>query len=170
MRRTVFCALTAVLMTGTAAVAADPYSPIYSGSISGWDGIYGGLGLTYEGWSNAASGVGIVATVGGNATFDMFLIGIEVTGAAHYWFDGTWSGRFAFGPRAGILVTDDVLVYASTAIGWDNQRKWLGEVGAGVEFMVADQLSLDLGYDFVVDLDTPDTYGHRLTTSALWHF
>jgi opacity protein-like surface antigen len=145
-----------VLVLGTAgAIAADaPELIIDEPAIemaTDWTGVYIGAGVQYtafygpvfvnEGSANVVLGF--------NAQADMVLFGAEafLGGFANDFPDaGWWVGAEG---RAGVLVTPEVLFYG--ALGVVHRESFgpgrtYATLGGGIEFMVADNVTIDLEY------------------------
>lgn len=122
--------------------------PIYDEPGFDWSGFYAGV---YGGTQNSAVGgtqYGLGAQAGVNAQFDFYLLGAEV---AVHGVTGGSVGDTGYGQilgRAGLVVSDDVLVYAAGGYGLDlgppNEQDLL--VGGGVEFAVTDSITVDAQY------------------------
>jgi len=72
--------------------------------------------------------------------------------------------------RVGLVLDDDILLYAAAGFGWDlvgGELDLLG--GGGIEFAVNDQLSLNAQYLRGFD-QTNDTARDQLTLGARFHF
>lgn len=137
------------------AQAADPIAvpvaenpvPIYEDTGFDWNGFYAGIygvGQLSPAWGTQ---YGIGVNVGVNAQFDFFLVGAEValqglTGGAISTTYGQVLGR------AGVLITDDVLLYAAAGYGIDLGAPVEDDllVGAGVEMPVTDDFTLRAQY------------------------
>jgi outer membrane immunogenic protein len=144
--------------------------PIYDQAGFDWSGFYAGV-----------YGVGQVSPVGGtefgvginagvNAQLDFFLIGGEV--ALH----GLTGGPIdtAYGQilgRAGVLVTDEVLLYAAAGYGVDlglpAEEDFL--LGGGVEVAVSDNVSLRGQYLHGFDISGGNPKD-QVTLGAQFHF
>lgn len=177
MKKTV-CVLTmasALLLTGTIQ-AADVIYPVYDLPVApaaggfDWDGFYAGVGVSGSVWGGGARSIGGSATVGANATFDSFLVGIE--GSAHYGYSNAtddWGYVLGLEGRAGYLVTPEVLVYLSGGAAYLDPAPsdWYTAAGGGVEFAVTDQMSVDVQYRY---LWASGSSANSVGVSALWHF
>ena len=151
-----FAALATTLSIGTAH-AADlitvPTStpaemPVYEEPGFDWSGFYAGV---YGGAQNGATsgtqyGLGIQAGV--NAQFDFYLLGAEV---AVHGLTGGAAGNTSYGQilgRAGLVVSDDVLVYAAGGYGIDlgppDEQDAL--LGGGIELAVNDSITVEAQY------------------------
>jgi outer membrane immunogenic protein len=135
-----------------------------------WDGFYAGIyGAAQGGGATSASyGVGVQAGV--NTTFNFYLVGAEVAVQGLAGDIGTASEGQILG-RAGLVVTDDVLVYAAGGYGIALSGPADGQalVGGGMEVALSDRLSLDAQY-----LRSIPTNGglatHQVSVGANYHF
>lgn len=140
-----------------------------AGSGFDWSGFYAGIyGVTQASSSNGTQvGAGIEAGV--NAQFDFFLVGGEVAlqGVTGDNIDTAY-GRVL--GRAGLLLTDDLLAYASAGYGMDvggGQGAVLA--GGGLEYAVSDELSLNVEY--LHGFDGSETNpSDQLNLGARFHF
>ncbi len=143
------------IASANAASAADPITvPLDSAgrgvpvtdTVSDWSGFYAGVyGAARADDGNGAQG-GLGVAVGVNAQIDFVLIGAEVNlqGLTGDTIDTAYGSVVG---RTGLLVDDDILIYAATGLGWDlagGQTDLLA--GGGVEFALNDQLSLNAQY------------------------
>ncbi|UYQ73374.1 outer membrane beta-barrel protein [Pelagibacterium flavum] len=165
----------AMLLAGTVQ-AADVIYPAYEVPVApvadgfDWDGFYAGVGVSGSLWGGGARSVGGSLSVGGNATFDNFLVGIE--GSAHYGYSNAtndWGYVLGLEGRAGYLVAPEVLVYLSGGAAYLDPAPsdWYATAGAGVEFAVTDQMSVDVQYRY---LWASTSSANSIGVSALWHF
>ena len=170
-------ALVAILPAG--AYAADaielpmsngPAVPVYDNSGYDWNGFYAGVyGIgQYSPANGGEYGAGVA--VGVNAQFDFFLVGAEV--ALHGLTNGTVGT--AYGEligRAGVTITDDVLLYAAAGYGMDLSGS--GEtdalLGGGLEFAANDDVSIRAQYlhGFPISGGNPKD---QFTIGANFHF
>ena len=112
-----------------------------------WSGFYAGVyGVvqTSPAWDTQ---YGLGVDIGANAQFDFFLVGAEV--AIH----GLTGGAIdtAYGQvigKAGVVLTDDVLLYAAAGYGNDLGAPAEDDalLGGGVELAVSDDVSLRAQY------------------------
>ncbi len=132
----------------TIPTSTNAHMPVHDGDVFDWSGFYAGLyGSVQHGQvSGTQPGLGINAGV--NAQFDFYLLGAEVavTGLADNGAGDTSYGQLL--GRAGLVVTDDVLLYTAGGYGMD-----LGPVteedvlfGGGVELAVTDSISVRAQY------------------------
>lgn len=166
------------LLAAPAALAADPITvpidstgrsiPLTEGTTD-WNGFYAGVyGVTQQSPNNGTqAGVGLTAGV--NAQIDFVLVGAEVN------LQGMTGDKVdtAYGEvvgRSGLVLNDDVLLYAAAGYGWDLAG---GEsdvlAGGGVEFAVNDELSLNAQYLRGFD-QTGDNPKNQVTLGARFHF
>lgn len=154
-----FVLATALALPAGAATAADLITmPVSSGggimpvaeadSSFDWSGFYAGVyGVAQRGSvSDLQYGAGV--NLGANAQIDFFLVGGEV--ALHGLVGGPTIDT-AYGQvlgRAGVVITDDVLLYAAAGYGVDLGLPAEDDLllGGGVEVAVADDLSLRAQY------------------------
>lgn len=168
----------ALLALPSAGMAADAITvPIdstgrsfpLSDSTTDWSGFYAGVyGVAQRSDDNGVqAGPGITAGV--NAQIDFVLVGAAVslhglTGDAVDTAYGEVVGR------TGLVLNDDILLYAAAGFGWDlagSESDILA--GGGVEFAVNDELSLNAQYLRGFD-QTGDNSKDQLTFGARIHF
>jgi outer membrane immunogenic protein len=173
----------ATLMTSaglTTASAADSFAmpiaagatalPVYQETGFDWDGFY--AGIFGVGRNSTANGVqyGIGLDAGINKQFDFVLVGGEVSLQALT--NGTVDTVYgAILGRAGLLLTDEVLIYAAAGLGIDLTTFAEDDmlVGGGVEFAVAEDWSLRAQYLHGVPLSGANPKD-QLTLGAHFHF
>lgn len=133
-----------------------------------WDGFYAGIGFSVDSWSGGLN-LYMPELVGGyNVTIDQLLVGAEATISQGLNSTGTGAFQATGKARAGLLPIDAVLVYASGGIGYYCiPNTVFGIAGAGVEFAVSDNLSLDLEYEYWY---RPGQSAHTGDISLLFHF
>lgn len=144
--------------------------PIYEEPGFDWSGFYAGVygGVQNGEVSGTQYGLGVQAGV--NAQFDFYLLGAEV--AVHGLTGGV--GNTTYGQilgRAGLVVTDDVVVYAAGGYGLDLGAPTEDDVlvGGGVELAVTDQVSLRAQYLRGFPLNGGNAKD-QLTIGANFHF
>lgn len=173
-------ALATTLSMGTA-FAADlitvPTStpaemPVYEEPGFDWSGFYVGV---YGGAQNGATsgtqyGLGVQAGV--NAQFDFYLLGAEV---AVHGLTGGGVGNTSYGQilgRAGLVVSDDVLVYAAGGYGIDlgppDEQDVL--LGGGVELAVTDTITVEAQYLHGFPVNGGTNAKDQFTVGANFHF
>jgi opacity protein-like surface antigen len=166
----------AALVGATGAQAADPImmvdAPAIEMATSNWDGPYAGIGVIFE---TAAPGTPAETVIGGqavlgiNMTADSFLFGGELYVAPWNSSTGGFGASFGGEVRAGLIVSDPLVLYVAGGGEITDGGNTYGSVGGGAEFMVADDLSLDLEYKFLVGINNANRY-HHVGLSANWHF
>jgi outer membrane immunogenic protein len=135
-----------------------------------WSGFYAGLygGLQNSPAGDLQAGLGVMAGV--NAQFDYYLLGAEIAvqGIAGGTV-GTSYGQIL--GRAGLVVSDDVAVFAAGGYGLDLGPPEEEDVliGGGVELAVMENLSVRAQYlrGFPVEGDNPKD---QFTLGAAFHF
>jgi len=135
-----------------------------------WSGFYAGIFGTVQTSEEGDAQYGAGVQAGVNASFDFYLVGAEVavqglTGEV---------GETTYGQilgRAGLIVTDDVAVYAAGGFGMElgapDEQDYL--LGAGVEMSVTDSISLRAQYlhGFPVQDGTGQ---NQFSIGATYHF
>lgn len=146
--------------------------PIHDDAGFDWRGFYGGVyGVAQAGaTSGTQSGLGVQAGV--NAQFDFYLLGAEV--AVQGLADGS-AAETSYGQilgRAGLVVSDDVVVYAASGYGLDlgppDEQDVL--LGGGVELAVTDGISLEAQYLHGFPLNDGGNSKDQFTLGANFHF
>lgn len=144
--------------------------PIYAEPGFDWSGFYAGIYGAGQHSTVADSQYGLGVQAGVNAQFDFYLLGAEV--AVHGLTGGT--GNTSYGQilgRAGLVVTDDVVVYAAGGYGIDlgAPAEDDGLVGGGVEVAVNQNVSLQAQYlhGFPITGGNPKD---QITLGANFHF
>lgn len=167
-----------LLALPTAGVAADPIVvpidstgrsiPLAEGATD-WSGFYAGVyGVVDNSEANGVQ-VGLGLTAGINAQIDFVLVGAEVSlqGLTGDSIDTAYGEVLG---RTGLVLDDDILLYAAAGYGWDlagGQTDILA--GGGVEFAVNDQLSLNAQYLRGFD-EIGDNPKDQVTLGARIHF
>jgi outer membrane immunogenic protein len=166
--------LLGALAATSGAMAADLVVAVDETAIeqatSAWDGLYVGAGVTFQSSTTTTETIfSVQGLVGANATFDSFLLGAE--GYLTYSWSDSGSNFWAAGGtvRGGLLATDDLLIYAALGGEITEGGQTFATVGGGAEFMVTDDLSLDLEYKYYIGLNN-GWEGHHVGLSANWHF
>lgn len=184
MKRQIALSIVGLSLAGCpgVAIAADIITVPTSGSAAipvhqeqdfDWSGFYAGVfsGLELGDSSGPQAGLGIQA--GLNAQFDFFLVGAEVSVLGLPFADAevgsTASGQIL--GRAGLIVTDNALIYAAAGYGLDLETPDNSELlaGTGVELAVTDSLSLEVEYLHGFALDGSDD-SDQITFGANFHF
>lgn len=134
-----------------------------------WNGFYAGvMGAMRADAGGADFGAGLVA--GGITTYDFFVLGGEV--AAYGLTDGTnTAGYGQVLARGGVLVTENILAYATAGYGLDLSAG-TGEalVGGGLELGVTDSLSLRAQYLRGVPVNGGGSGSDQFSLGAVFHF
>jgi outer membrane immunogenic protein len=131
------------------AVSSDAELPVTSAASTDWTGFYAGIYGVNQIGTESGSQLGLGVDVGINAQFGMYLVGAEL--ALHGLTDNEGAGETTYGQilgRAGLLATDDVLVYGAGGYGLDLGAPDEQDVllGGGVELSVSDDVSLRAQY------------------------
>lgn len=144
--------------------------PIYETPAFDWSGFYAGVYGAGQFGSSDSDQYGLGVTAGVSAQFDFYLLGAEV--AVHGLTGGV--GDTSYGQilgRAGLVVTDDVVVYAAGGYGLDlgvpNEKDALA--GGGVEMAVTDNVSVRAQYLHGFQL-SGDNDKDQVTVGANFHF
>ena len=156
----------------TMPVSSSPVEVPVADPAHDWSGFYAGV---YGGAQNGTTsgtqyGLGIQAGV--NAQFDFYLLGAEV---AVHGLTGGAVGETTYGQilgRAGLVVSDDVLVYAAGGYGIDlgppDEQDLL--LGGGVELAVTDSISVEAQYLHGFPLNGGGNAKDQFTVGANFHF
>lgn len=159
-----------ITVLATSAPGAPGEMAVHDGGFD-WSGFYAGIyGVAQQdAVTDARFGLGIQAGV--NAQFDFYLVGAEV--AVHGLTDGG-VGDGGYGQllgRAGLVVSDDVLVYAAGGYGLNlgMPAQDAALLGGGVEISLTDSLSLDAQYLHGVPLSGGNA-NNQFTFGANFHF
>lgn len=164
---------TATALSATAAQAADLYKPdpvmaMASPSFN-WDGFYAGIGGAGSFYNTGVTIGQVEVEAGVNFTSGDFLFGAEALVGWAINNAGTNSAVIGAEGRLGYLVTPEVLLYLSGGgVHYFNGSTTFGTLGAGVEFAVTDDVSLDLEYKYL--WNSAALNGHEIGASVLWHF
>jgi outer membrane immunogenic protein len=170
----------AAILSGSASMAADSIAygttasgaelPVHDNTDVNWDGFYAGIYGVGQGTSGGDVGLGLGVEAGVNLGFDFFLVGAEV--AVHG--VGNDTDSTAYGQivgRAGLIVTDDLVAYASAGYGME-----LGDaaanhllLGGGLEVAVTDNFSVDAQYLHGFETGEGDSM-NQVTLGANFHF
>lgn len=171
----------AALMTvapAAGAIAADAIAlpianerlPIYESNGFDWDGFYAGVHGVGQVSPVGGNQYGLGVSLGVNAQFDYVLVGAEV--ALQGITGGNVSTVYAeLLGRAGVLVTDDVALYAAAGYGVDlgAPAEYDFLLGGGVEYAVTDDVSVRAQYlhGFAINGGNPKD---QVTLGANFHF
>ncbi|QMV02048.1 outer membrane beta-barrel protein [Devosia sp. D6-9] len=173
-------AITAILATASMpAIAADPIAYQTSADTVAvpvadvpfdWNGFYGGVYGAGQFSPERGNQYGLGLDLGVNATFDFYLVGAEV--AVQGLTSG--SGETSYGQvlaRGGVLVADDLALYATAGYGIDlgvpEQSNWL--LGGGVEMAITDNVSLRAQYLHGFEAEGANQT-NQVTIGANYHF
>ncbi len=164
-------AATALLSSGALAADLNVVVPeTFDTATFDWDGFYVGLGGTGAVFNPGGSSVGMIDIIAGvNVTSGNILFGGEawvggyLTSAAVTGVEGGLEGRL------GYLVSPEALIYLSGGGQFFDAGGQYGTIGAGVEFAITDNVSLDLEYKYWGWSNTGFT-GNSIGASANFHF
>jgi outer membrane immunogenic protein len=134
-----------------------------------WNGFYAGVYGTVQQTDDNGAQAGLGLAAGVNAQIDFVLVGAEVSlqGLTGDTVDTAYGEVLG---RTGLVLNDDVLLYAAAGYGWDlagGQGDLLA--GAGVEFAVNDQFSLNAQYLRGFD-QAGDGTSDQISLGARFHF
>jgi outer membrane immunogenic protein len=174
----VIAVLLASVAVAPAAVAADVISyptstsqqvPVASDSTFDWNGFYAGVYGAYRHSPAAGDQFGVGIDAGVNVTFDYVLAGAEV---AVEGLGGNDATSYISGVgRAGLLVTDNALVYGAAGYGIDtgpaNESDAL--IGGGLEYAITNNLSVRGQYLHGIPV-TGSNPKDEVTLGAQFHF
>jgi len=144
--------------------------PVASGDSSfDWNGFYAGVYGAYRHSPAAGDQFGVGIDAGVNVTFNYVLAGAEV---AVEGLGGNDATSYVSGVgRAGLLVTDNALVYGAAGYGLDtgpaNESDAL--IGGGLEYAITDNLSVRGQYLHGVPV-TGANPKDQVTLGAQFHF
>jgi outer membrane immunogenic protein len=135
-----------------------------------WSGFYAGVYGVVQSSPVRGTEVGAGIAAGVNAQFDFFLVGGEV--ALHGLTGDTIDTAYGqVTGRGGVLVTDDLLAYASAGYGMElsgtGERDFLA--GGGLEYAVTDDISLNAEYLRGFDLEGGNAKD-QFSLGARFHF
>lgn len=164
------------VITEAADVGVIPISnglavPIAGDAAFDWSGFYAGVysGVQHSNVGGTPAVLGV--DLGVNAQFEFYLLGAEV---AVHGIAGADAGTSSYGQilgRAGLIVSDNVAVYAAGGYGIDlgapDERDVL--LGGGVELAVGDRVSIRAQYlhGFPLEGENPKD---QVTLGASYHF
>jgi len=148
---------------------SDIAVPVAGGGFD-WNGFYAGVYGIAQSSELRGLEVGAGIEAGVNAQFDFFLVGGEVA------LQGLTSDTIdtAYGKvtgRGGVLITPDLLAYASAGYGLELTGTGESDLlaGGGVEFAVNDALSLNAEYTRSFSLEGANDKD-QFTLGARFHF
>jgi outer membrane immunogenic protein len=156
--------------TITVATSTPVEMPVHEERGFDWNGFYAGVyGVAQDGQTSGTQ-YGLGAQAGVNAQFDFYLLGAEV---AVHGITGN-VGETTYGQilgRAGLVVTDDVVVYGAGGYGMDLGAPDESEalLGGGVELAVSDSLSVEAQYLHGLPVDGSNAK-NQFTLGANFHF
>jgi len=188
------------LLVASAAQAADLYvpetpAPIYEDAGVGFEGLY--VGVTGGAAFTQDDGFGTFGVVAGVnfAVSDPIVAGVEVALDGVYigdrdddfgdddedLDDSDFIGNAAVRAHLGAMVTDNVMIYALAGVGTtfnggdDDEDGGVGsmgygEIGAGVEFGVTENVSIRGELAYLHGFEDEDTSAGRATAGVLFHF
>lgn len=167
-------ALAVATALSTTAQAADLGTPdpamAYASPAFDWTGFYAGLGVTggmFNPSGNTVGSIGVVA--GANVQVDSFVLGAEAMFGFYRVSTGSQGWIVNGEVRAGYLLADEVLLYAALAgKGYSAGARYAG-IGAGVEFAVTDDISVDFEAVYYPWSNNASTQ-FDVAASVLWHF
>lgn len=135
-----------------------------------WSGFYAGVYGVVQSSQVRGTEVGGGIAAGVNAQLDFFLVGGEVAlqGLTNDTIDTAY-GRVT--GRGGLLVTEDLLAYASAGYGMEfggtGERDFLA--GGGIEYAVTDDISINAEYLRGFDLEGGNAKD-QFSLGARFHF
>lgn len=159
-----------------AARAADAASDGFGSSATSfesgfdWAGFYAGvMGTGVR--TQPDTLFGISGVIGYNAVFDVTVLGAEAgVSALREAGGGSWEVQAQLLARGGVLIGDNVLVFAAGGIAGDpGDGDTYGLVGGGVEFGFSDAVSFRGQYLYGRELGGGADQ-HQVSTGALLHF
>ena len=186
--RSLMIGVAGAALMSTGAMAADLYvpetpAPIYEEAGVGFEGLY--VGVTGGAAFTQDDGFGTFGVVAGVnfAVADPIVAGLEVALDGVYLGDDFVDetiGNAAVRAHLGAMVTDNVMVYALAGVGvlfngeegddGDDNSLGYGEIGAGVEFGVTDNVSIRGELAYLRGFEGDDTSAGRATAGVLFHF
>lgn len=172
--RKLFLGIASSVLMITGALAADPVITVEPAYIPDpgfdWDGFYMGVGVT--GASFPAHTTGYLDLIAGaNFTSGSMLFGVEG------WIGGYrdsvpvhgWGGGIE--GRLGLLATPDALLYVSGGGYFADTGDQFGTIGAGAEFAVTNDVTIDLEYKYWGWSNVAALIpAHSVGVSMNWHF
>ncbi len=177
MKKLLFGIAASALMT-SAAIAHTPIpvpapAPMptltYNTSVFDWDGFYMGVGMSGIAYSDGFNVFQADVIAGLNITSGSLLFGVEGwIGGFRSTFpsSGVQGGASA---RVGYLVSPQALIYLSGGGNANSLGFQYATVGAGAEFALTSNLSLDFEYKYWMSLTSAVT-GNGIGASLNWAF
>jgi len=162
------------VLVGGSAIAAEilgEQPEAYSSDFD-WNGVYVGVGASADAYTDgfvSGNSVYLDVIVGANVTTGDFLLGAEAW--VGWYNDIGFSTGFGAGAevRAGALVSEGVLIYAGLGGYVFDAGNQYGTLGLGAEFVVGDNMTLDLEYKYWQGLNNAFT-ASSLGASLNWYF
>lgn len=147
--------------------------PIYEDAGFDWSGFYAGVYGGAQNGTTSETQYGLGVQAGVNAQFDFYLLGAEV--AVHGIPANDAVGETSYGQllgRAGLVVSDNVLVYAAGGYGIDLGAPDEQDVllGGGVELAVTDSISIEAQYLHGFPVNDGGNAKDQFTVGANFHF
>lgn len=144
--------------------------PVYEDAGFDWNGFYAGVYGVAQVSPAWGTQYGLGVNAGVNAQFDFFLVGAEV--AIHGLTGGAINTTYGqILGKAGVVITDDVLLYAAAGYGIDLGAPAEDEflLGGGIELAVAEDVSVRAQYlhGFPITGGNPKD---QITVGAHFHF
>lgn len=173
--RSLMIGVAGAALMSTGAMAADLYVPqtpvpIYEDHGFSFEGAY--VGVTGGGAFTQGAAYGTLGVVAGVnfAVSDPIVAGLEFEADAVFNTQFGTIGNVAARGHLGALVTDNVMIYALAGIGsvFTPTAQAYGEIGAGVEFGVADNISIRGEVAYLRAFNGNDA--GRATAGILFHF
>ncbi|NOZ31566.1 MAG: hypothetical protein GXP01_00515 [Alphaproteobacteria bacterium] len=172
--RTLLLGTVVGVLAGGSAISAEilgDQPEAYSSDFD-WNGVYVGIGASVGSFVPGPVDAGFVdVIIGANVTNGDFLIGGEVWVGGVVPITGFFGATSQLGGevRAGVLVSDGALIYAGLGgVIFDGGGQY-ATVGLGAEFVVSDNMTLDLEYKYWQGLNSAFT-ASSLGASLNWYF
>ncbi|MDB5539684.1 MAG: porin family protein [Devosia sp.] len=149
--------------------SSDVAVPVAGGGFD-WSGFYAGVYGVVQSSALRDAEVGAGIEAGVNAQFDFFLVGGEV--ALHGLTGDTIDTAYGqVTGRGGLLLTNDLLAYASAGYGMELTGTGESDLlaGGGLEYAVTDALSINAEYLRGFDLEGGNPKD-QFTLGARFHF
>ncbi len=177
--RTVAIAGLVAMLPAGGALAADAITvptstpvemPVTEAPAFDWSGFYAGVYGAGQFNDARDDQFGLGVSAGVNAQFDFYLLGAEVAVQGLTGDVGDTSYGQILG-RAGLVVTDDVVIYAAGGYGIDLGAPQEDDVlvGGGVELALTDAVSVEAQYLHGFPL-SGDNAKDQFTVGANYHF